>query len=150
MLFFTGRLQKNVEPIEEFARAAERNRATVIEALHEMKDAAIALHGDLLRGQLGTVGSWLDDSWRASRRLGPKMTDAWADQWHETAISAGASGGKINGLGGCGSLLVFCEPDRQGVVTKALEDSGLSRIRVSLESEGASLLLNDLGAKVHG
>src|SRR5205085_11566082 len=40
MLFFTGRIRRDLHEIEEVGRAAEKNRAGVIEALHEIKAAA--------------------------------------------------------------------------------------------------------------
>jgi galactokinase/mevalonate kinase-like predicted kinase len=143
MLFFTGRLQRDLTAVEEVDRAAERNRAGVIEALHEIKAAAVDLRAQLHRGEIDGIGQCLDRTWRATRRLGPSMTDAWVDQWYAMASNAGASGGKINGFGASGFLVLYCEPDRQQKVTDTLESAGLRPIDVRLESTGVDLLLDE-------
>jgi D-glycero-alpha-D-manno-heptose-7-phosphate kinase len=144
MLFFTGRVQRDLQAIEDVGRAAERNRAGVIEALHEIRAAAIDLRNGLERGEIDSVGGCLDRTWRATRRLGPAMTDPWVDQWYEMAVNAGASGGKINGLGGPGFLLLYCEPDRQQRVTEAMQSAGLRRIAVRFQPNGVALLLDEM------
>jgi D-glycero-alpha-D-manno-heptose-7-phosphate kinase len=143
MLFFTGRLQKNPEPLEEFRKAAERNRASVIESLHEVKASAIALRESLLRGELDALGRSLDRTWRASRELARGMSDPWVDQWYDAALNAGAAGGKINGLAGLGFMVLVCEPDRQARVAEVMQSMGLTRVDVRLESGGVSVLLNE-------
>ena len=71
------------------------------------------------------------------------MTDPWVDQWYAMAVNAGASGGKVNGLGGPGFLLLYCQPDRQLRVTEALQSAGLRRVVVGFESSGVAVLLNE-------
>ncbi len=143
MLFFTGRIQHDTRLISEANRAAERNRAGVIEALHELRSTAAELRDQLGRGEIEAVGPSLDRTWKATRRLGPGMSDPWVDQWYSMAINAGATGGKLNGLGDSGFLLLYCEPDRQAHVTESLKSAGLRRIGVRFEPTGASLLLDD-------
>jgi D-glycero-alpha-D-manno-heptose-7-phosphate kinase len=143
MLFFTGRVQRDLHEIEEVGRAAERNRAGVIEALHEIKAAAIEMRDRLGHGEIDSVGDCLDRTWRATRRLGKATTDPWVDQWYGMAVHAGASGGKVNGLGGPGFLLLYCQPDRQQSVTEALQSAGLRRVAVRFESNGVALLLDE-------
>jgi D-glycero-alpha-D-manno-heptose-7-phosphate kinase len=143
MLFFTGRLQKSPEPLEEFRKAAERNRASVIESLHEVKASAVALREALLRGQLDALGGNLDRTWRASRELARGMTDPWVDQWYEAARNAGATGGKLNGLAGLGFMVLFCEPERQARVAEVMQSMGLTKVDVRLEAGGVSMLLNE-------
>jgi D-glycero-alpha-D-manno-heptose-7-phosphate kinase len=143
MLYFTGRLQKSSEPLQEFRKAAERNRAGVIESLHEVKASAVALREALLRGHLEALGGNLDRTWRASRELARGMSDPWVDQWYDAALNAGAAGGKINGLAGLGFMVLFCEPDRQARVAEVMQSMGLTRVDVRLESGGVSMLLNE-------
>ena len=143
MLFFTGRIRRNLHEVQEVGRAAERNRAGVIDALHEIKAAAIEMRARLEQGEIDSVGDCLDRTWRATRRLGPAMTDPWVDQWYQMARNAGASGGKVNGLGGPGFLVLYCQPDRQPRVTEALQSAGLRRIGVRFESSGVALLLDE-------
>jgi D-glycero-alpha-D-manno-heptose-7-phosphate kinase len=143
MLFFTGRIQRDTRGVEDVARAAERNRAGVIDALHEIKAAATDLRNVLIRGEVGAIGDCLNRTWQATRHLGPEITDPWIDQWYEMALNAGASGGKVNGLGAGSFLVLYCEPGRQQRVTEDLESAGLRRIAISLETSGVDLLLDE-------
>jgi D-glycero-alpha-D-manno-heptose-7-phosphate kinase len=148
MLFFTGRSRHSATILNEQRRNSERNRATVIEALHVIKEAAIGLRRDLMRCNIDTVGDWLDRSWQAKRQLARGISDSWIDQWYESARAAGAAGGKIAGAGGGGFLLLYCLPERQQAVTECLESNGLTRMDFRLESGGAMVIMNTLTTKV--
>jgi len=143
MLFFTGRFEQSPRVLAEYRRATERNRATVVTALHQIKEAAIGLHRELETGNLETVGHWLNQSWSASRNLAPGMTDPWVDQWYEMARSAGATGGGTAGLGATGFIFLYCEPDRQKRVEDELDRAGLKRVEFRLAFEGVALILNE-------
>ena len=143
MLFYTGRTNRDTLGVGEVSKAAERNRAGVIEALHEIRSVAIELRDRLEGGEIDQVGPCLDRTWKATRRMGPAMSDPWVDQWYAMALNAGATGGKLNGLGYPGFLLLYCEPDRQATVTESLNSAGLRRIGVQFEPTGASVLLDD-------
>ena len=64
-----------------------------------------------------------------------------ADHEDERALDAGATGGKIAGAGGGGFLLVFCPPDRQSSVRKALSD--LKELPFQLEMDGSKVIFNN-------
>jgi D-glycero-alpha-D-manno-heptose-7-phosphate kinase len=142
MLFSTGRVDDQ-NTLQHVGRAAGRERSTVIEALHEIKNAAIDLRRDLQRGKIDSVGDCFSRTWAATRRLAPSMSDPWIDQCHKIAVEAGATGGKLNGLGGAGFLLFYSEPDAQQRVADALEAAGLRRIPMHFETNGVSMLLDE-------
>jgi galactokinase/mevalonate kinase-like predicted kinase len=141
MLFFTGRWQESARIWAEQRRNTQRNRATVIDALHDIKQAAVRLNQDLRRGEIAAVGECLHRSWLAKRQLAQGVSDPWIDQWYDSAINAGAKGGKLAGAGGGGFMLLYCEPDRQRNVTETLEGAGLSNVPFHFESVGVSVLL---------
>lgn len=149
MLFFTGRSRNSAQILGEQKRNSERNRATVIEALHVIKQGAVEIRNDLLRGELDSVGDCLHRSWVAKRQLAHGISDPWIDQWYDAARAAGAAGGKIAGAGGGGFLLLYAEPERQDFVTETLHTSGLSRMDFRFESGGAMVIMNTLGGKFH-
>jgi D-glycero-alpha-D-manno-heptose-7-phosphate kinase len=147
MLFFTGRSRNSAQILTEQKRSSERNRATVIEALHLIKETAVGMRQDLLDGNIESVGPWLHRSWLAKRQLARGITDPWIDQWYDVALGAGATGGKIAGAGGGGFLLLYCEPARQDDVTEALQANGLTRMDFRLETGGAMVIMNTLIAQ---
>ena len=147
MLFYTGRSRNSRMILSEQKRSSERNRSSVIEALHRIKQAAIDLSTDLLRDEIASVGRCLDVSWTAKRRLAHGISDPWIDQWYDAARAAGAAGGKIAGAGGGGFLLLYCEPEHQERVTSTLCASGLTPIDFRFESGGAIVLMNTLAGR---
>lgn len=144
MLFFTGRSRDAAQILGEQKRSSERNRAGVIDALHAIKNTALALRNDLLRGEIDTLGDHLHESWVAKRQLAAGITDPWIDQWYAAARDAGAKGGKIAGAGGGGFLLLYCDRERQPQVTEALEAQGLHRMDFRFETGGAMVIVNTL------
>jgi D-glycero-alpha-D-manno-heptose-7-phosphate kinase len=144
MLFFTGRSRDSAQILGEQKRSSERNRAGVIDALHVIKNTAIALRNDLIRGEIDSLGEYLHQSWIAKRQLASGITDPWIDQWYQSARDAGASGGKIAGAGGGGFLLLYCERQHQERVTEALQTQGLHRMDFRFESGGAMVIVNTL------
>jgi D-glycero-alpha-D-manno-heptose-7-phosphate kinase len=144
MLFFTGRSRNSAQILGEQKRNSERNRASVIEALHQIKRGALELREQLGLGNFSAVGECLDRSWMAKRQLARGISDPWIDRWYEAARAAGASGGKIAGAGGGGFLLLYCEPDRQDRVTETLEANGLTRMDFRFETGGAMVIMNNL------
>ena len=141
MLFFTGRWQESPRIGAEQRRNTERNRASVIDSLHAIKHAAVRLNHDLRRGDIAAVGECLHRSWIAKRQLAKGVSDPWIDQWYDSAINAGATGGKLVGAGGGGFMLLYCDPDHQTNVTETLVSAGLTKVPFHFESEGASVLL---------
>ncbi|TMB88990.1 MAG: GHMP kinase [Chloroflexi bacterium] len=146
MLFFTGRSRSSAEILVEQKRNSERNRATVINALHVIKRAALRLRDELLRGNIQAIGECLDVSWAAKRQLAAGITDPWIDQWYGAALRAGASGGKISGAGGGGFMLLYCEPEFQRRVTATLQALGLMPMDFRLASGGAMVIVNTMYA----
>ncbi len=148
LLFFTGRSRNSGEILSEQKRSSERNRASVIEALHVIKQTALDMRRDLMRGDLPAVGAGLHRSWLAKRQLAHGISDPWIDGWYEAARSAGAGGGKIAGAGGGGFLLLYAEPEYQERVTARLQADGLSRMDFRFESGGAMVIMNTLVGKL--
>ena len=143
MLFFTGRSERTYDGLAEYKRSMERNRASVVSALHDIKAGAIELRRVLERGDLDDVGPLLDQGWLASRQLGRGIGDAWMEQWYEMARSAGSDGGGTAGFGGTGFLFLYCLPERQRKVEEALDTAGLKRVEFRLADEGVALILDE-------
>jgi len=144
MLFFTGRSRNSSQILGEQKRSSEKNRAGVIEALHQIRAGAFELKKQLRAGNITAVGDCLHNSWMAKRQLARGISDPWIDSWYEAARAAGASGGKIAGAGGGGFLMLYCEPERQDQVTETLEASGLTRMDFRFETGGAMVIMNNL------
>lgn len=137
MLFFTGftRIASEIakDQIENLS-----NRANELRAMHAMVDEAIAILVNR-DSSLDDFGKLLHEGWQYKRSLSKRISTPEIDEIYETAIKAGALGGKILGAGGGGFLLLFVRPDRQPDVMEAL--SGLVRVPFQFESSGSSVAL---------
>ena len=69
---------------------------------------------------LTDFGKLLHENWMIKRELTHKITTDAIDKIYETAIKAGATGGKLLGAGGGGFLLLFVPPKKQKEVKEKL------------------------------
>ena len=88
-------------------------------------------------GELSDIGPMLHESWNLKRSSSPGIATVWIDEQYETALAAGAQGGKILGAGGGGFLMLFTEPDCQDAVEEALKP--MKMIRPKFDTGGSRI-----------
>lgn len=122
---------------------SEQNKNTATQqdkfyALCSMADMAEELFDKLIQGQLHELGAYLHKNWLLKRQLAAGITNPFIDEIYETALAAGASGGKLLGAGGGGFMLFYVEPDKkQNVINKL---SSLRHFPFQFENEGSKLI----------
>jgi D-glycero-alpha-D-manno-heptose-7-phosphate kinase len=130
----------------EFRRRRQRRRLVrvvadspvVVESLGNLRDAARALFRELAGGaSLDVLGTAMHESWQTKRAL-PGVTDSEIDGWYDTALRAGATGGKLLGSGSGGFLLLYAPAERQADVRRALGE--LREFAFAPESEGTRII----------
>ncbi len=136
MLFYTGFSRIASEIAGEQIRQTP-NRENELTRMLEMVDEAI---GILNSGSpdLTDFGRLLHDNWMLKRSLTNNITNTVIDEIYETAIKAGALGGKLLGAGGGGCILFFVEPERQHKVKEELKK--LLYIPFRFESIGSQII----------
>lgn len=90
----------------------------------------------LLRGRLLQFGQALDEAWRFKRQFSDKISNSRLDAIYDTALRAGAAGGKLLGAGGGGFFLFFAPPFRKHALIDILESEGLTVRPFRFEAEG--------------
>lgn len=119
MLFFTGFSRTASEIVGEQIQ----NTAAKTNELRTMKDmvneAVRILNED---EQIEDFGRLLNESWKIKRTLSSRVSNNDIDEMYNTAISAGALGGKLCGAGGGGFMLLFVPPRKQRMVRRVLKD----------------------------
>jgi D-glycero-alpha-D-manno-heptose-7-phosphate kinase len=70
--------------------------------------------------KLNEFGKLLDDSWKIKRNLS-NVTNEYIDEMYETAIKAGALGGKLLGAGGGGFLMIFVPANKKEKVIESMK-----------------------------
>jgi D-glycero-alpha-D-manno-heptose-7-phosphate kinase len=134
-LYYTGITRPAASVLKEQKEKTSMNR----EILSQMKEQATAIRDVLQKGRhLVSIGDLLHQGWMLKRKLASKVSNDFIDQQYETALEAGALGGKILGAGGGGFLLVFVEPQNHEKVRKAL--SALRPIEFGFEPQGSKII----------
>ena len=136
LLIFTGTTRR----AEVVAKSKIDNLSNEAERLTEM--AAFVDEGlSILQNDqtdLTTFGGLLHQSWVHKRMLSPLVTNNNIDAIYETALRAGAIGGKLLGAGGGGHILFFAPPERHTRIKHAL--TGLAHIPFEVSQQGSHIV----------
>lgn len=135
MLFFTGTVRtaseiasEQIKTIPKKSEELRRMRAAVEEAIKILNN----------RHDLDDFGKLLHENWLLKKTLASKISNSRIDALYNTAISAGALGGKILGAGGGGFMAFFAKPRNQESVRKALGE--LLEVPFAFEKEGSQIV----------
>src|SRR5574341_365672 len=132
LLFFTGATREASSILNEQKKSSEQNEPHVIDALHAVKEMAFKVKQCLERGNLAEIGKLLDLNWQNKKKFAGGISNAFIDECYSLALKKGALGGKLTGAGGGGFLVLYCEPEYQAAVTRALESQGVKRMDFDL------------------
>ena len=113
--------------------ATNRDSLTALAALVDEAHALIESDHPLRRW-----GELMDAGWQLKRGLATGITNTNVDDAYETALQAGAIGGKILGAGGRGFLCFFVEPEQQAAVRVAL--ASLMEVPFKFSSTGSQII----------
>jgi D-glycero-alpha-D-manno-heptose-7-phosphate kinase len=105
-----------------------------------MKRIAYEAKDDVQVGNLDAIGEFLHESWQLKKQLASKISNGWIDELYNSAIHAGAYGGKITGAGGGGFLIFYCPLEKQESLRTAL--SSLQELPFHLEPDGSKVIFN--------
>ena len=100
-----------------------------VELTYEIRDS-------LLRGDLSSIGKFLDKAWSYKRKFSNKISNKRLDKIYNTALKNGALGGKLLGAGGGGFFIFFCDPIKRYNLIKELELLNTKIVNFEFENEG--------------
>ncbi len=140
LLFFTGgtrssaEIQKHALSLsnEEKVRYLNQINAQAREGLAVVKSTKSA--ADLIH----ELGRLLNVSWEAKRNLAASVSNSHVDAMYETAIKAGAVGGKLCGAGGQGFLLVLVPENQKPKVIQAL--ANFKFLEIKFDTQGTRIV----------
>jgi D-glycero-alpha-D-manno-heptose-7-phosphate kinase len=136
LLFYTG-VNRQAETI---LAEQEQNIGHHLEILHAMKQLAFQARDMLCAGDIDAVGYLLDESWQLKKQLASQISNPEIERVYQTALEAGALGGKIAGAGGGGFLLLYCPPGQHESVRTALGQ--LKELPFRFEPDGTKVIFN--------
>ena len=136
MLFYTGITRKADTILSEQQANIEDKRLSLDRMKAQVAEVEAALEG----GNLNKVGRLMQTGWGWKKQMADRISSAEIDALYESALDAGATGGKIAGAGGGGFLLLYCPADRQSVVREVLAQ--MKELPFSLERDGTKVIFN--------
>ena len=105
--------------------------------MRQMVDEAISILASS-EDNLQEFGKLLDESWRIKQTLSSKITNPIINEMYQTALKAGAWGGKLLGAGGGGFLLIFADPEIQPRIRERLKE--FISVPVVFEQDGSRVI----------
>jgi len=136
MLFYTGITRSADTILSEQTANIDSRRAW----LDKIKGQVSEVEKALTEGSHNKVGRLMQMGWEWKKQMAGRITNPDIDALYESALDAGATGGKIAGAGGGGFLLLYCPPDRQSAVREVLAD--MKELPFSLERDGTKVIFN--------
>ena len=136
LLCHLGNSRESALIIDDQTRRYEEDASGTIAALRRQKELAVELKHALLAGDLDGFGALLGDVWRVKQEMSPLIATDVATATYDTAMRAGALGGKMTGAGGGGHMLFYAPFERRFEVAQALRDTGLTVADIALDDAG--------------
>ncbi|MBR6211871.1 MAG: dehydrogenase [Bacteroidales bacterium] len=128
VLLFTNKRRESARIIEEQMANVKKNNNNSVEAMHKVKAEAFRIKNCLLRNDLRELGPALNTSWVNKKKMAGGISNDFIDNLYETAMAAGATGGKISGAGGGGFLFFYCPENTRYAVEEALTGLAIGEI----------------------
>jgi D-glycero-alpha-D-manno-heptose-7-phosphate kinase len=138
LLCFTGVSRESAAIIAEQAQNVSAGAAKPIEAMHRLKASAVAMKEALLRGDLDGLAATLREGWQSKREMAAGISTGAIERAIDTAMAAGAIGGKVSGAGGGGFIMFLVPLERRRAVIEALTGQGFRTEGVRFTPEGVT------------
>ena len=135
MLYFTG-FSRFASKIAEHQIKNIPKKTADLHEMRAMTDEAMKI---LQKGDFKSFGRLLNDSWQIKRQLSDKVTTPEIDRIYNTAIKAGAYGGKLLGAGGGGFILIYADPSKQRAIKEKLKK--LLLVPFKFEKAGSQIIV---------
>jgi D-glycero-alpha-D-manno-heptose-7-phosphate kinase len=108
-----------------------------LEALHRIKQEAVAMKMHLLRGDLASFYEAINAGWLAQKQSAHSISNPAIEELLSGAMEAGALAAKLSGAGGGGFSMFFARPEERSSVVERLLRSGGQVYPVSFTGTGA-------------
>lgn len=136
LLYWTDTSHVSADIIREQQKNVRAKRTKSIESMHKLKEQAMQMKEALLKGHVADIGRILNFGWEHKKQMADSISNPHIDEIYNTAIAAGASGGKISGAGGGGFMFFYCPGLTRFAVREALCKLGGETKRYEFTPEG--------------
>ncbi len=124
LLYFTATSRLSSTIIEAQSQNVKDKNQQSIDAMHHLKEQSQMMKEALLKGKIHEIGGILDFGFKFKKQMAKGISNDSMDEIYETALKAGATGGKISGAGGGGFMMFYCPANTRFQVKQALSIYG--------------------------
>lgn len=121
---FSGVSRQSADIISRQTSGLMKGSDKTIEAMHQLKSDAIEMKRLLLTGDIMGMADILNHSWKAKKATADGVSTAKIDELFDTAMNAGALGGKVSGAGGGGFMFFLVHPEQRYGLIETLNKNG--------------------------
>lgn len=151
LLFYTGIERQSAPILAEQQKNSKANFGNLWEIkslVHQFKQALVT-QTPIPRHSLSpngghrgykAFGHLLHRNWELKQKLASKISNSQINNMYETALEAGALGGKLLGAGGGGFFLFYAPSEKHDAIRARL--SSLQEFAFNLENKGSQVILN--------
>jgi D-glycero-alpha-D-manno-heptose-7-phosphate kinase len=104
--------------------------------MHQLKLQAFQMKEAILRSDVPAIGKLMHESWLNKKEMASGISNTNIDKIYDTALAAGATGGKISGAGGGGFMMFFAEKNDRYNVIEALKKLGGNTVTYEFTQKG--------------
>jgi D-glycero-alpha-D-manno-heptose-7-phosphate kinase len=124
LMYFTGTSRQSSKIISEQSNNINSGSQSALEAMHGIKNEALAMKESLLRGDFNGIVESMRQGWTNKKKSASTVSNSEIDDIYEEVIKAGARAGKVSGAGGGGFMLFFVPTERRIQVIQRLSAFG--------------------------
>jgi D-glycero-alpha-D-manno-heptose-7-phosphate kinase len=138
LLLYTGQTRSTSEVLtEQNVNLESEEKFRILEKMVNFVEPGYEL---LRAADWRAFGSLLNESWQYKKQMASSVSNSEIDRAYDSALDAGAWGGKLLGAGGGGFLLFFCDPDKFEKVKAAV---GMRQMPFKIELDGSKIIYLD-------
>ena len=142
VIYYSGVERSASSVLKEQAKTIVANKDAAVQRMHRIKELGYETKRILLAGRIDAYGEMLHEHWTNKRKLAANMADSTIDEHYDTALRAGAIGGKLMGAGGGGFFMFYARAADRRRVHDALAARGLRPMRFRFDFDGARIMAN--------
>jgi D-glycero-alpha-D-manno-heptose-7-phosphate kinase len=136
LLYYTGTSRLSSTIIEAQSTNVKEKKEKSIDAMHKLKEQAFMMKEAILKGELDRIGDILAFGWKFKKQTASGVTNPVIDEIYDSALRAGATGGKISGAGGGGFMMYYCPGTSRYKVMEVLKSFGGEVHKVEFSHQG--------------
>lgn len=136
VLYYTTTSRLSSQIINDQRKNVIEQKQKSIEAMLKLKEQSLQMKETLLKGDIDKIGKILDFGWQYKKQMAKSISNAFIDNIYNTAMAAGAIGGKISGAGGGGFMFFYCPNNTRYRVIDQLSTFGGKAKRYEFVNEG--------------